>query len=84
MAPTILDHFGIRVPSEMSGQPIRSEGSVDVAAIESLGARMEVISSRRGPVIGLSIVIWLAALVLVVLLGRGAPARARRSASSVW
>jgi hypothetical protein len=71
VAPTILDHFGIPVPSEMSGQPIRSEGSVDVAAIESLGERMAVISSRRGPVIGLNIVIWLAALALVALLSRG-------------
>jgi hypothetical protein len=75
IAPTILDHFGIAIPSEMSGQPIRSEGSVDVAAIDSLGDRMAVISSRRGPVIGLNIVIWLLALVLVALLSRGRLAR---------
>jgi hypothetical protein len=75
LAPTILRHFGIPIPSEMSGQPIRAEGSVDVGAIESLGARMEVISSRRGPVVGLNIVIWLAALALVVLLSRGRLAR---------
>jgi hypothetical protein len=75
IAPTILDHFGIPIPAGMSGQPIRSEGSVHVAAIESLGARMEVISSRRGPVIGLNIVIWLAALALVALLSRGRLAR---------
>ncbi|HET9198370.1 MAG TPA: hypothetical protein VFN92_08970 [Solirubrobacterales bacterium] len=75
VAPTILEHLGIEVPTEMSGQPIRSEGSVDVAAIESLGARMGVISSRRGPVVGVNIVIWLAALALVVLLGRGRLAR---------
>jgi hypothetical protein len=71
VAPTILDHFGIAVPSEMSGQPIRSEATVDVAAIESLGDRMEVISSRRGPVIGLNIAVWLAALALIALLSRG-------------
>jgi hypothetical protein len=71
VAPTILDAFGIEVPSQMSGQPIRSEGSVDPAAIESLVARMDVISSRRGPVIGLNVVIWLAALALVALLSRG-------------
>jgi hypothetical protein len=75
VAPTILDHFGITIPSEMSGQPIRSEGSVDVAAIESLGDRMEVISSRRGPVIGVNIVVWLLALALVALLSRGRLAR---------
>jgi hypothetical protein len=75
IAPTILDHFGIAIPSKMSGQPIRSEGSVDVAAIDSLGDRMEVISSRRGPVIGLNIVVWLLALGLVCLLSRGRLAR---------
>ncbi len=76
VAPTILRHFGIPVPSEMSGQPIRSEGSVDPAAIGSLVDRMDVISSRRGPVIGLSAVIWLVALLLAAVLSRGRRARA--------
>jgi hypothetical protein len=74
VAPTILLHLGRlhpEVPAEMSGQPIRAEGSVDPAAIESLVARMDVISSRRGPVVGLNVVIWLAALLLVALLSRG-------------
>jgi hypothetical protein len=71
IAPTIFDWFGVETPSEVSGQPIRSEGSIDPAAIESLGARMDVISSRRGPVIGLNVVIWLAAFLLVALLSRG-------------
>jgi hypothetical protein len=75
VAPTILEHFGIPIPAKMSGQPIRAEGKVDVAAIESLGSRMEVISSRRGPVVGLNIVVWLAALALVTLLSRGRLAR---------
>jgi hypothetical protein len=75
VAPTVLGHFGIPVPSEMSGQPIRSEGAVDVAAIESLGDRMAVISPRRGPVIGLNIAVWLAVLALVALLSRGRLAR---------
>jgi len=75
VAPTILQHFGVAIPPEMSGQPIRSEGNVDPAAVEDLGARMAVISHRRGPVIGLNIVIWLAALALVALLSRGRLAR---------
>jgi hypothetical protein len=75
VAPTILDAFGIEPPSQMSGQPIRTEGAVDPAAIESLVARMDVISSRRGPVIGLNVFIWLAALALVALLSRGRLAR---------
>jgi hypothetical protein len=75
VAPTILDRLEIEVPSEMSGQPIRSEGAIDPTAIESLTERMDVISSRRGPVIGLNVVIWLAALLLVALLSRGRLAR---------
>jgi hypothetical protein len=70
VAPTILERFGVEVPSQISGQAIRSEGSVDSAAIDSLAARMDVISSRRGPVIGLNIAIWLATLLLVGLVSR--------------
>ncbi len=75
VAPTIFNHFGIDVPSSMSGQPIRAEGNVDVAAIESLDARMAVISSRRGTVVGLNVAIWLTVLLLVALLSRGRLAR---------
>lgn len=75
VAPTILEHFNAEIPSEMSGQPIRSEGRVDPAAIESLGARMEVISNRRGPVIGWSLLAWLVVLALAAAVSRGAAAR---------
>ncbi len=67
VAPTILSRLGIAVPSQMSGQSIRSEGSVDAAAIESLGARMAVISERRGPVIGISLLVWLVIFGLAAL-----------------
>ena len=73
VAPTILDYFGVPIPDEMSGQPIRSEGEVDPAAVESLGDRMAVISERRGPVIGLSLLAW-----LLAPRGRRCGVRARR------
>jgi hypothetical protein len=69
VAPTILTHLGLEVPAAMSGQPIRSEGAIDPAAVETLSARMEVISSRRGPVIGLSLAVWLALLALAAIAG---------------
>ena len=75
VAPTVLDWFGVEVPGEMTGQPIRAEGEVDVEAIEALGARMEVISSRRGTVVGLSIAAWLLLAALIALVSRGAMAR---------
>ncbi len=75
IGPTVLSRFGIAVPSQMSGQSIRSEGDVDVAALESLGARMSVISERRGPVIGISLLVWLLALGLTLAVTRGPAAR---------
>ncbi|HEX6206703.1 MAG TPA: hypothetical protein VFZ29_12940 [Solirubrobacterales bacterium] len=75
IAPTILQHFGIPVPSEMSGQSIRAEGAVDPAEIETLGARMDVISSRRGPVIGLPIAAWLLLTLGVAMIGGARLAR---------
>ena len=56
----------------MTGQGIRTEGSVDPAAIETRGARMAVVSHRRGPVIGYRLLAWVLATLLLVLLSRGA------------
>jgi hypothetical protein len=72
IAPTILEYFGLEAPSQMSGQPIRTEGSVDPAGIETRGARMAVVSHRRGPVIGFSLLAWVIAAALLALLSRGA------------
>jgi hypothetical protein len=71
LAPTILERFGVGVPSEMSGRPIRSEGDVDVEALQDRGKRMTVVSGRRGPVIVRNLMIWFAVAALVALLSRG-------------
>jgi hypothetical protein len=75
VAPTILRRLGVEVPSQMSGEPIRAEGEVDPAAVVALGERMAVISERRGPVIGLSLLVWALALGLTAGLAGGALAR---------
>jgi len=75
VAPTILARLGVPVPAEMSGQPIRSEGRIDPAAVESLGDRMATIPGRRGPVIGVALFAWLAALALTIAASRGRAAR---------
>ncbi|HKO37891.1 MAG TPA: hypothetical protein VJU14_05950 [Solirubrobacterales bacterium] len=75
VAPTILDRLGIQAPAEVTGQPIRAEGAVDAGAIESLGARMKVISSRRGTAVGLPVAAWLLLALLVAVASRGALAR---------
>jgi hypothetical protein len=77
VAPTVLDRLGVAVPAEMSGEPIRSTGKVDPAALESLGERMAAVSERRGPVIGLALAAWLL-VAAAVLLGREAARQAVR------
>jgi hypothetical protein len=76
VAPTILKRLGITAPTQMSGQAIRSQGSVDAAAIESLGERMAVISERRGPVIGASLLVWLVVFGLAALVSSDRVGRA--------
>ncbi|HYJ22334.1 MAG TPA: hypothetical protein VEW07_09965 [Solirubrobacterales bacterium] len=75
VAPTILERLGVEMPSQMSGEPIRSEGEIDPAAVVALGERMAVISDRRGPVIGLSLLVWILALGIAFGLAGRAVAR---------
>ncbi len=75
VAPTILERLGVGVPAEMSGRPIRAEGSVDPVAVVDLGERLSTISERRGPVIGLSLLVWILGLGLAVAVGRGRAGR---------
>lgn len=83
VAPTILDRLGVAVPSQMSGQPIEAEASVDPAAVEDLGDRLAVISDRRGPVIGLTLLIWLGALGLAIAVARVASGRSGATRAAI-
>jgi hypothetical protein len=87
VAPTILGRYGIPVPQEMSGNPIRSEGERDVAAVQERADRMGVVSERRGRVVLRNIMIWTALAALAALLTRGRagrPAFALASLSVVY
>ncbi|HWB70383.1 MAG TPA: hypothetical protein VG518_10445 [Solirubrobacterales bacterium] len=75
IAPTVLERFGLAAPSQMSGQAIRAEGHVDVAEVASLGARLSVISARRGPVIGISLLVWVVLAAAALAGSRGRLAR---------
>ncbi len=59
IGPTILARFGFGTPPQMTGRPIRAEGAKDVGALVSLEQRLSVVSSRRGPVLGVAALIWL-------------------------
>jgi hypothetical protein len=75
IAPTILERLGAAVPSQMSGEPIHSEGSRDIQAVVTLQDRLASIVGRRGPVIGVSALIWIALAAVAVLISRGSQAR---------
>jgi hypothetical protein len=91
IGPTIIEFFAaavpgsrISVPDQMIGQAIHTEGSVDTASIEAMAKRMPVVSDRRGPVIGFSLLAWVLALGLVVLIARRfAPIAVRLTGLSV-
>jgi hypothetical protein len=68
IAPTILRLFGLSIPDEMDGEPIRTTGQIDPAAVDDLDARMSVIPDRRAPVVILSLVSWILVAALVGLL----------------
>jgi hypothetical protein len=75
IGPTILRRLRVPAPSQMNGEPIRSEGDRDVADVVSLEDRLASIIDRRGPVIGVSALVWIAIAALVTGLSRGALAR---------
>jgi hypothetical protein len=75
LAPTILERFGVDPPSEMNGEPIRSEGSRDADAVASLEDRMAEIQPRRGPVIGISLLLWVLAVGLATAIAGRRAAR---------
>ena len=58
LAPTILGRFGLPVPDEMNGEPIRSGGSRDPAAVADLAGRMKVIPDRRAALVILCLLGW--------------------------
>ncbi len=64
-----------RFPRRCLGSRSETEGEADPAAVVALGDRLAVISERRGPVIGLSLLAWLAALALAIAASRGGAAR---------
>jgi hypothetical protein len=59
IAPTILERFSLDIPDAMNGEPIRSEGTVDAAAVDDLAGRMTAIPDRREPILVVCILAWL-------------------------
>jgi hypothetical protein len=74
---TILHELRLVVPAGVKGQPIRAEGARDAAELDSVGARLRVVSGRRTPTLGALLFTWLA---LTLGLGFAADRRGVRAA----
>lgn len=87
IAPTILDYLGLRVPGEMRGEPIETDGTLDSAALRSLMVRLHVVGGRRLKAFGVLLCAWAALLLAGALLGgvaRTARATRRARAARAW
>ena len=74
LAPTILDHLGLRpIPPDMRGDPIRTDGELHSASLRALEARLRVIGGRRLEALGFLLVAW---ALLLLACSRRRPARA--------
>jgi hypothetical protein len=74
LAPTILDHLGLRpIPTDMRGDPIRTDGQLDSASLRALEARLRVIGGRRLEALGFLLGAW---ALLLLGCARWRPARA--------
>jgi hypothetical protein len=70
IAPTTLDHLGLRVPEQMRGEPIETDGTLDSADLRSLMARLHVVGGRRLKAFGVLLCAWAALLLLAALRDR--------------
>lgn len=89
IAPTILGHLGLAVPSEMRGAKIESDGALHGASLRSLMARLHVVGGRRLKAFGVLLCAWAALLLGAALLpgrsrGDGEPGDIGNAAARAW
>ena len=77
---TIWQRLGVETPAGVKGQQIRAEGARDEAALQTLEARLRVVSGRRTPTLGALALTWLA---LTLTLGLIADRRGIRAAMRI-
>jgi len=71
IAPTVLTHFGVPVPAAMTGQPLTAEGPIDYPRLEQLEGRYQQVGKRRGAALAVPLLLWAAAALVAVTIGRG-------------
>jgi hypothetical protein len=78
LAPTILRYLGARVPAEMRGAELRTDGALASGSLRALMARLRVIGPRRLKALGFLLCGWLV-LLLAAALWRGRDAQRLRA-----
>jgi hypothetical protein len=73
LAPTILEHLGVAIPSAMRGKSIVTDGPLRSSSLRKLMARLRVITGRRLKALGFLLGAW---LLLAAFAAPGARARA--------
>ncbi len=75
LAPTILDHLGVRVPADMRGDRIETDGPLHGASLRALERRLHVVGGRRLKALGCLLAAWALLLLAAVAIPRSEPRR---------
>jgi hypothetical protein len=70
IGPTVLDRLGVPIPDEMNGQVIRGGSERSLDDLLDFVRRLEVTGERRGPVVGQTLLIWIALALIAVAVAR--------------
>lgn len=62
--PTVLRHLGVKVPSDIKGQPYEVTGPRNADALRNFSERLKVIGARRFPALETVLAGWLAVLLV--------------------
>ncbi|HLH13401.1 MAG TPA: hypothetical protein VKV16_01330, partial [Solirubrobacteraceae bacterium] len=85
LAPTILARLGVRIPADVRGKPIETDGVLHGASLRALMARLRVIGPRRLKALAFLLLAWAALLLGGALYRGGRSARgARRARARAW
>ena len=76
VAPTVLERLGLKVPDKMQGEPVKTRPGGDPQQVLDFSSRLNVVTSRRGPVLRYSLLAWLALLAALRLAAGAAGTRA--------
>ena len=71
LLPTILARYGVEIPDDVTGREIETAGDEsDAAAVVSRERRLVSLPDRRGPVLGVGILAWVALTLAATALWR--------------